>query len=198
MTVNKLEFLYRLNLPSLDAVLHRKDVLGTFTEKLSNGSRIFYPDPNEIFKKEWLEYKGLHWDYVSIFVRSATTTGMIHRDNPDNNDQLHWGINWIVGDNGCMDYWLPGQINQEKIVTDIGGGQTVSLVTDEQPYRQYDTYTGVYLINASVPHRARNLSDKKRIAISLHSKKFRYQNPRATWQKIIDLFQIEIDQCSAT
>lgn len=187
--MNNLEFLYRLSLPCLADVLCSKDILKSYTEKLSGGSRIFYPDPNELFKKEWLGYKGLQWDYVSVFVRTGSITGMIHRDNPNNTHLLHWGINWVVGDDGYMDYWIPEQISEERIVSDLGGGETVTLYTEEPPFKQYKTDTGVYLINASVPHRARNLSTDVRISLSLRSKKFRYENPNLSWKDIINKFQ---------
>lgn len=88
-----------------------------------------------------------------------------------------------------MDYWHETQIEEEKIIVDSGGEKTVFLKTNHDPIKTYRVDSGAYLINASVPHRVRNLSDDLRIALSLRSKKFRYKNPNLYWEDLIDKFQ---------
>jgi hypothetical protein len=63
------EFLYRLKLPPLEEVLLSSDILNPYVEKLSSGSKIFYPEPKDIFKPNWLRFKNVNWDYLSLFVR---------------------------------------------------------------------------------------------------------------------------------
>lgn len=179
---------YKLNLPNIEeVVLSLKEIKDLVPEDFQ-GSKIFYPDPRDIFKPEWLTYKNLEWDYVSLFVRSGEQQSILHRDNPNSPDSLHWGINWILGDNSIMEYWDEDKIIEEKIIYDSGGKTTVKITADQNPSKQYTMSTGVYLVNASVPHKVTNLTNERRIAISLRSKKFRYENPAATWDKIIETF----------
>lgn len=186
------EYVYKLNLPNIDKVLKSLEEVEQLVSTNFTGSKIFYPDPANIFNSEWLNYKGLEWDYVSLFIRSGRQTSIIHRDDPLSSNALHWGINWIWSEESVMEYWTDHESFQRAVIVDSGGAPTLKMSTDKKADREYKMITGVYLINASVPHRVRNLSDEKRIAISLRSKKFRYQNPSATWQQIIDIFQSEI------
>lgn len=183
------EYVYKLNLPNIDKVLKSFEEVKRLVSTNFTGSKIFYPDPADIFNSEWLNYKGLEWDYVSVFIRAGKETSIIHRDNPLSSNALHWGINWIWGEESVMEYWTDDDSFERKIIVDIGGSPTLKMRTDRTPDKQYNMTTAVYLINASVPHRVRNLSDELRIAISLRSKKFRYENPKTSWQAIIDKFQ---------
>lgn len=183
------EYVYKLNLPNIDKVLKSFEEVKNLVPTSFTGSKIFYPDPKDIFNSEWLNYKGLEWDYVSVFIRSGKETSIIHRDDPHSSDSLHWGINWIWGEESVMDYWNDDDSFERKIIVDSGGAPTLKMRTDRTPDKQYNMITGVYLINASIPHRVRNLSNEKRIALSLRSKKFRYKNPNLYWKDLIDKFQ---------
>jgi hypothetical protein len=188
----KHEFLYKLNLPLCEDVLISPNILDNFKNQVDRGSKIFYPDPKDIFKKQWLVYKNLDWNYCSLFVRHGYQNSIIHRDNPFNKESLHWGINWVIGSCGYMDYWDESQIEEEEIIVDTGGEKTVFLKTNLSPIKSYRTDSGAYLVNASVPHRVRNPSDETRIALSLRSKKFRYENPSLSWDSVIKIFDREI------
>ena len=187
------EFLYRLKLPPLEEVLLSSDILNPYVEKLSSGSKIFYPEPKDIFKPNWLRFKNVNWDYLSLFVRSGKEHSILHRDNPHSPNSLHWGINWIHGDDSVMKYWNENDIQEEKIIYDNGGKTTAKLITDSAPSKIYNLTSGAYLVNASVPHQVINFSSNIRIALSLRSKQFRYDNPLTTWPDVIELFKNEID-----
>ena len=186
------EYSFKLNLPRMEHVVLSIETLRTLVPEDFQGSKIFYPDPRDIFRPEWLTYKNLEWDYVSLFVRSGGQQSILHRDNPNSPDSLHWGINWILGDNSIMEYWNKDKIINEKIIYDSGGKTTVKITADQNPSKQYTMSTGVYLVNASVPHRVTNLTDERRIAISLRSKKFRYENPSVVWRDVVKMFKDEI------
>lgn len=186
-----IEYVYKLNLPAIDQVLLSLDEINDLVPRDLVGSRIFYPHPKDVFKPEWLTYKNLVWDYVSIFIRSGKETSILHRDDP-HSASLHWGINWILSDNSVMQYWKDDSNFEKRIIKDIGGSSTLKMYTDQPADVEYKMTTGVYLINASVPHKVINYSDNKRIALSLRSKKFRYENPEITWEKIIEMFKNEI------
>jgi hypothetical protein len=190
--MSKTEYLYKLNLPDINEVVLSLDYIQNLVPRDFQGSQIFYPNPRDIFKPEWLRYKNLEWDYVSLFVRSGGQQSMLHRDNPNSIDSLHWGINWILGDNSIMEYWDEDKIIDQQIINDIGGKTTVKIIADQESSKKYKMDTGTYLVNASVPHKITNLTNEFRIAISLRSKKFRYENPSMVWRDIVELFKTEI------
>lgn len=182
------EYVYRLDLPDISKVVLSLDDIKNLVPQDFQGSQIFYPEPREIFKSEWLNYKNFKWDYCSLFIRSSKQQSVLHRDNPYSPDSLHWGINWILGEDSIMEYWGKNKILKENIIYDTGGKTTVKITTDQNSSKQYTMSTGVYLVNASVPHRVTNLTDERRIAISLRSMKFRYENPNVTWEEVVKIF----------
>lgn len=187
-----IEYCYRLNLPSIDQVFISFSEIQKLLPSHFKGSKILYPRPDQIFKSHWLSYKDISWDYVSLFFRSGNEESMIHRDNPNNPNSLHWGINWISGENSIMEFWDDDLIEKQKIIQDGGGKTTVVLETTLQPSYRYTMSTGAYLINASIPHKITNLSNDTRIAVSLRSQKFRYENPSVAWRDIVEMFKSEI------
>lgn len=189
MNVDNLDYCYKLNLPNIEEAVLSLDEIKGLVPKDFNGYQIFYPDPQDIFRPEWLLYKGLSWDYASIFFRSGKQKSILHKDNPHDTTKLHWGVNWVYGEDSTMEYWEDEKIKNQKIIYDSGGKTTVLLETDWASSRSYKMSSGVYLINASVPHKITNLSSNLRIAVSLRSKKFRYENPKTSWQAIIEKFQ---------
>ena len=188
------EYVYKIDLPSIDKAVISLDKIKNFTSKDFTGSKIFYPDPRDIFRPEWLSYKGLSWDYCSVFIRSGKEKSILHKDNPHSPESLHWGINWVLGDASVMEYYDENNISNEKIIIDSGGKTTVLLSSDKPPNKIYNLENGAYLVNASVPHRAVNLSDKTRIVLSLRSMSFRKENPSAEWREIVEIFSDEILQ----
>lgn len=184
-----IEYCYKLNLPDIEQVVLSLDNIKNLVPKNFKGSKIFYPDPSDIFKTEWLSYKNISWDYVSLFIRSGKEQSVLHRDNPYSPTTLHWGINWIYGDNSIMEFWEEDKIEHQDLILDSGGRTTMKLSTNLPSSKKYMMTAGAYLVNASVPHKITNLSDDRRIALSLRSKKFRQENPSVTWNKIIDMFR---------
>lgn len=187
-----IEYCYRLNLPDIGNVVLSLDEIKNRVTKDFRGSQIFYPEPREVFKPEWLTYKNLEWDYCSLFIRSGKQQSVLHRDNPYTPNSLHWGINWILGDDSIMEYWDDDKILNQQIINDLGGKTTVKINAEQTPSKQYRMSTGVYLINASVPHRVTNLTNERRIAISLRSKEFRFKNPSVMWRDVVEIFRDEI------
>jgi hypothetical protein len=186
------DYVYKLNLPDIDEVVLSLDYIQNLVPRDFQGSQIFYPSPRDIFKPEWLQYKNLEWDYCSLFIRSGKQQSILYRDNPNSSDTLHWGINWILGEESIMEYWDEDKIIDQQTVHDLGGKTTVKITTDQNSSKQYNMSKGVYLVNASVPHRVTNLTGEHRIAISLRSMKFRYENPSVEWRDVVEMFGDEI------
>lgn len=186
------DYVYKLNLPNIkDVVLSLDDIKNLIPDDF-RGSQIFYPDPRDIFKPEWLSYKGLSWDYCSVFIRSGKEKSILHKDNPHSPKSLHWGINWILGDASVMEYYDEKNMSNERIIIDSGGKTTVLLSSDKSPDKIYNLENGAYLVNASVPHRAINLSNKTRIVLSLRSINFRKENSSVVWRDVVEMFRDEI------
>jgi hypothetical protein len=183
------DYVYKLRLPDINEVVYSLSDIKNLVPRDFYGSQIFYPEPREFFKPEWLNYKNIEWDYCSLFIRSGKQQSVLHRDNPNSPNALHWGINWVLGKDSIMEYWDEDKIIEEKIIYDSGGKTTVKIIADQASSKQYTMSTGVYLVNASVPHRITNLTDDHRIAISLRSKKFRYENPSVLWRDVVEIFK---------
>lgn len=187
-----MDYVYKLNLPKFEEVVISLDDIVSLVDSNFSGSKIFYPDVKNIFRPCWLTYKNLEWDYVSLFLRSGNQNSMIHQDNPLSPDKLHWGINWVYGKESIMEYWEETDIVEKRIIKDVGGKETVLLEINSLPSKIYSMKEGVYLVNASKPHRVKNLSTDLRLALSLRSKKFRIENPLANWSDIIEMFKDDI------
>jgi hypothetical protein len=183
------ELVYPINLPQLPEVLNEQFNIYGLVEKTFTGSKVIYFKPEQVFKKEWCKYMNLDWDFVSLFIRSGKEIGFIHRDNPLTQHQIHWGINWIYGDLCQMDYWRSEDIEQEYITIDAGGKPVCRLETDRLPYKSYTMHPGAYIVNASIPHRAINLGDNLRFAVSLRCQKIRNTENYKTWEEILQNFQ---------
>lgn len=187
-----IEYCYKLNLPEFDDVVLSTDNIKNLVPENFQGSKMFYPDPKDIFKPEWLSYKGFCWDYVSLFFRSGNEKSILHRDNPHSPRSLHWGINWIHGDDSIMEYWEDDLIDEQILINDIGGKTTMQLKTNKLPSKKYHMTSGAYLVNASIPHKITNLSNDTRMALSLRSTRFRKENPSREWRDIVEMFRLEM------
>lgn len=183
------ELIYKLNLPPLDQVLNPKFDLYNLVPVNFTGSKILYYHPREIVKEEWCNFLGYEWDYVSFFIRSGQQKSIIHRDNPFTPNDLHWGINWTFGARSLMEYWLPEDIQEEKIIKDSGNKETVLISTSSLPFKTYELDPGAYLVNASIPHRAINLDNSLRFVVSLRSKQLRRTGEFKTWDDVVEKFK---------
>lgn len=184
-----IEYCYRLNLPRLENVILSDNQLKKLIPENHRGSRVLYLHPQEIFQPVWLTYKNLPWDYVSVFIRSGMAESFLHRDNPHNSRLLHWGINWIIGNDSVMEFWEEEEIEKENVIIDGGGKTTIILSTSLNPSKSYKMTSGAYLINASKPHRIKNLTNDIRIAVSLRSQKFISKNYFFSWEEVVDMFK---------
>lgn len=99
-----MEYVYRLNLPSLtDAVLpqFRDDPFESIKGK-PNG--VYRYVPKEFFNPEIASLKGLDWDRGSFFNKPpGAMKNVIHTDNHIDSVFL-WSVNWIYGAGGGMNF----------------------------------------------------------------------------------------------
>lgn len=173
-----MEYVYQLNLPPLLEVL-KKDLIKDINDDSTVILRI---KPQDYFNDEILKLKNLNWDRCTCF-KKTHTMGPIHIDSV-NNTNLIWGINWIHGEPGHMEYWDDWSSLDQKLIFDVAGLPRLDMKPNGPATKIYPTVSnGVYLVNASVPHRANNYSFNVRYAISL-----RARTSGLDWPQIIDLF----------
>ena len=175
-----MEYVYQLRLPSLENVLKNNII-----EKVDNSkAHILTIEPLNFFNDNILSLKGLTWDSGVAFKKPGLYTGPIHTDGSQR--EFIWGINWIHGADGGMCYWEGDY--QQDITYDIAGRPRLDPIGKlglNPPSKNYKTLSGnAYLVNASVPHNAYNLSlTHSRYAISI-----RATNSQLNWQQVVDLF----------
>lgn len=146
------EFVYKLNLPPLLEILldSAKDTL--FNTK--NNLAYFYVN-TDCVKPEWLQFNNYNWNSILLFYKN-NSSGLIHIDGKNSIDPLEqptWGINWIHGGQGVMDYWnmedvLPPTFNPN------GPKDRIICHPMRESSRTYHMSEGAYLVNASFPHKA--------------------------------------------
>lgn len=180
------EFVYKLNLPPLTEIL-----LDTAKEKLFNAKHeaehSHITDLKSYLKPEWLTFNGITWNIVSFFYKS-NYTGLIHIDEQVRahlpHERSSWGINWIHGGSGILEYWLPEDIIFSPPETDeTGDYKRIQCSTNKPPYRTYNMSPGAYLVNASIPHRATGYEG--RYAFSLRDNA---EKTIKTWNTVVEMF----------
>ena len=177
-----MEYIYRLNLPPLEQVLldHDRDIVPM------NGSlKPLYvvKKSKDLFKQEWLTFLGLDWDRVLVFYKPNGYIGRTHIDDINN---PVWGINWISGGTGIIEYWDSNKIEEPETTHDTNGyvikdyDKCVKNITAHKSYVQNQ---GVYLVNAGFPHRATGYDN--RVCVSLRTE----NESGISWHEIVDKFK---------
>jgi hypothetical protein len=169
-----LEFIYKLNLPTLDQILTDQGK----SEFLSKRNKVFYKQykPAGLIKPEWLTWQGFEWDLIVFFYKD-NFKGVIHSDGSNT-----WGINWIYNGWGTMEYWSVEDISMGPVAPDDIGSPRSVCTSNNGPCKVYTTNPGVYLTNACQPHLATGYDG--RYALSL-----RCTTKAMPWQKTVDIFR---------
>jgi hypothetical protein len=177
---NSMEYVYRLNLPSLLEVL-KKDLIKYIDERPTPTCQV---KPQDYFIDEIVQLKNLEWNRCSCF-KKLKTRGPIHIDGyRDDGNNLIWGINWVHGAAGNMEYWDDWVDLKQKLTFDTAGLPRLDILPTTPATQVYPTVPGgVYLVNAGIPHLADNYTDVTRYAISMRAK-----DPGLIWEEVIDLF----------
>jgi hypothetical protein len=174
------EFVYRLNLPPLSEILLDSAKNSLFNEKPDEviGHRYL---STSFIKPEWLTFNNYNWNLILYFYKN-NHSGTIHIDGEkiaQPHEQCVWGINWIYGNSGSMEYWLMEDIIP---IVNYNYKDRILCKTDKKPYRTYHMPEGAYLVNASFPHNA--TSEAKRYALSL-----RDDSCKETWDAVVNKFK---------
>ena len=179
-----MKFCYRLNLPPLDHILNDSAVsmLGTATEH----PRYISYNPVTIFKHEWLTINGFKFDGALYFYKPPQFVGRVHTDVID--PQLHvWGINWIYGASGLLNFWDPATISPVGTKIDEQGYPILIYPTDIPPDRCYHMEPGAYLVSTRWPHQPVSFGYRHCISARCTTS---FNTP---WENIVDAFSEYIE-----
>lgn len=179
------EYVYKLNLPSIENVL-----LPDLVEKLllpSTSGLFDRYETKSIFKEEYVFWKGIFWNDVYHFFKTNGWEGPVHSDVEDNMYNC-WGINWVHGGLGIMEYWEPHHAGEPAISTD-GYNHNIRYYNPPRiSTKKYEMPPGAYLVDTTMPHRAIGWN---RHVFSLRCTIHEYQINHP-WNKMIDLFHQNI------
>lgn len=182
-----LEQVYELLLPKFSEIVNEN-----FVES-HNQKKYEYLAGNDlpmIVKKEWLNFLGIDWKSYKIFKKSEFV-GSIHTDlgrgEEDYNDICIWGINWVFGGSGKIEFWNYDSVKLVGITMGTDNDPTYGKVPKYDsltlPNFEYPTLENkVYLVNASLPHRATGYLNRKVFSLRPAS----YKTP---WADIVEKFK---------
>jgi hypothetical protein len=179
-----MNYVYRLNL-DLDFFSSKlnPEFISSEQYKLSDNPKFHQTGVKYFFNSETLFIKNIHWDQATYFQKTNGFRGSIHLDYSTG----FWpGINIIFSGSTTMEYWHTDTLSDAEIYTHGGEYDAFRLKafrTNKDPDFVYEMLPGVYLINASVPHRATGHGDRR--LISLRSQ----ENLNKTWDQMTALFQ---------
>lgn len=178
--------IYRLNLPPLSEC-----ILENVAEQYLINDEIYrysFCEPEKFFKSEYLTIKNLPWAEVLIFSRTEKRPGIPHTDNVDPYQLTSWGINWIHGGIGVMEYWEPNDFPPEniKFMIDKHNYHIFHYIPNRPARLKYVLKPGAYLVNTSMVHRATGFGNR-------HCVSYRAPGKSYTWNGVINLFDDLID-----
>jgi hypothetical protein len=177
--MKKIEYVYKVNLPSFDEILlpNAKEIL--LSDDTENSTQHKH-DPKEFLKENWVRFNNIDWDQLIVFYKNNYVGG-IHRDTQ--NSDLYCGINWIISGECILEFWKEDHYIKKIYINDEFDNDIISYYTHRPPIRTYRMPAGVYLVNASVPHRASGIGP--RFAATLRSE----QTHKLDWKTFLNNFQ---------
>ena len=175
------EYLYKLNLPPVTEIMSLKSIDKIFT---GNNTPIHKSFPaKEILKPEWYNFLDIEWKDFIVFYK-PDFLGKVHADDNvkirDKTEKCVWGINFIHGGTGYMEYWEPEDMDILERRSDSVGTYNIHCETSKPPRKKYKTDPGAYLVNASQIHRVQGIGKRYALVLRPQSTK--------TWAEILIQF----------
>ncbi len=182
------ELVYELKLPSFKDI-----VLPTFKAVNDDDKSINYLilyNIENFIKSEYCNLLNLDW-YKMLYFKLSNSSGSIHTDinvtDPykylsDDICDSYFGINWISGGHGKIEFWDKCEVDVGNFVTTYNGLQVLSFVQKTLPSKSYIMEENkAYLVNVSYPHRATGSLNRK-----CYSMRTRTEN--RSWTEILKIF----------
>jgi hypothetical protein len=195
-----MELCYKLNIPNFKELV-KDEYLAQLTFHKMNEFAPMVNVPNgktycDLVKEQYQNFNDIEWHKVLAFPLTKESKSFIHSDNWADTRPLGsppitlWAINFVIEGVGNQSYWLPEQLDHEPF-TDADSGYQVNYSTNELPYKSYDMPPGAYLVNITVPHMGKALSDERLVVsvrpkLNIHSLNEYWTNK--SWDDIVNLF----------
>lgn len=135
----------------------------------------------DVLSPKYLNFLGLEWKYMNVFLKKASMKSDIHRDGLF--DPPHaWAINWVYTGNGYYNFW------DRNNVTPVDPEQSrppglgyQSFKTDLPPDISVYTDTSTpYLVSTYVPHQVHALTDRISFSLRVHP-----THANVLWEEIL-------------
>ena len=175
-----MKYVYKLNLPPLEEVF-LDSAFRMFFSEIPKYRFVSYKyfKPADLFKEEFLNINGNEFDLSTVYIKKDRA-GEIHADTGKDASVKTWGINWVHGGTGMLEYWdfLP---EEKKIQPTQTSGLLYQIYDIDTPAtHSYDMEPGcAYLVNAAIPHIASGVGN--RFAVTLRSTKMFH----LSWEEVV-------------
>lgn len=177
------EYIYKLDIPPITEMLSKDSFDKIFIGKNSAMHRSFLA--KDVLKPEWNSFLGITWRDLILFYK-PDFLGVIHADDNEkirsDEEPCVWGINFIHGGTGYIEYWEPEDMEVLKVSADSVGTYNVTCETTKPARKKYKTDPGAYLVNASKIHRVQGIGH--RYALVLRP----YWTRKFTWNELVTHF----------
>jgi hypothetical protein len=173
-----MEYVIKLNLPQLDQVL-TAEALSMINVTPTDAVRSYYK-PADVMRPEYLTINDFQWNRVYDFSKPSGYTAQIHTDS-----FLHkcaWGINWIYGADGLLNYWDRNVVVENETINNTLGNLVRFKPTDIPPIKSYYMTPAAYLVNAREPHQAVSIGDRHCISARCST------SYNMSWEEIVEKF----------
>ena len=171
--LNTSEFIYKLNLPSIEERFNDQGLrLLDIVDHTKTSYTMHLVD--NVFKPEWVNWHRIHWVDITRFYKN-NFTGRIHDDGSNN----IWGINWVVSGYATVSFWNLSKIDSVRPVNDEQNKSINVYSTAQPPCKHYVMPPGAYLFNAGLPHLPAGFN--KRLVFSLRARNM-------PWEKVVQHF----------
>jgi len=174
--------LFKLNLPPFEEIT--LPTFNGFNDDHLKSNYLTLTNLNEIIKPEYLTLLGLEWKYMNYFKKS-NYTGAIHSDSSEPNQTI-FCINWVSDGDGSMEFWNEAVLTKSGVTPGSYNVPTFGIAprytASGPPDKTYAMNKNqAYLVNASTPHRAIGLENRKCYSVRTH-------NTRIVWDDVVKLF----------
>lgn len=193
MLNNFMEYVYKLNLPSVEHVF-LKSFRG-FGDDDKTMNYQYRMDLHNILRPEWLTFRNLEWDHL-LYFKKLNAEGRIHTDikydlmhTQRGMDSTPWGITWVFEGDGVLDYWHFDQVLDDEVTNGSDNNHNKGVVrtytSNVPPIKSYKLLKdSCYLVCGKYPHKATGINGRK--VISLRTAKLTYD---ITWDEIVSRFE---------
>jgi len=174
------EYIYKLDIPPVVEMMSLDAVDKVFTGKKAPIHKSF--SAKEILRPEWHSFLGIEWKDFILFYK-PDFLGVVHADDNirvrGKNEECVWGINFIHGGTGFMEYWEPEDMDVLERRADTVGTYNIHCETSKPPRKKYKTDPGAYLVNASQIHRVQGIGNRYALVLRPYNTKI------WTWPELV-------------